>query len=348
VSGCTLPWAAHRDAQRRTLASVAPARLTAARAPATHVLHVRVHASPAYLAQTAQGERHVRDVIADASATLAASIDAELAIDDVRPWPEAPRVDRLDASVAALRVTDEGEGADLVIGFIGGLPTMEESFHLVGMSETPGKHLVVRAPANEVDAVNRAFDELSEEERTRIRRARRRHREVAILLHEMGHALGAQHDTEHGSLMYPAYERTMSTFGPAALASMRATLAKRSAAPAPAPDAHAIAPAPDAPSTGATSASAPAPATAPPAPSIAIPPELRPQDRDRWVDIAKTSDPEAAWALAKPLFAAYPEVYEVQDLRCKIAMTRGMSYDAARAECDPLMKLTMRGAGPRK
>jgi hypothetical protein len=56
-----------------------------------------------------------------------------------------------------------------------------------------------------------------------------------------------------------------------------------------------------------------------------------------------SGDPKGAWDRAKPLFSAYPNSYAVQDLRCRMAMALA-SYDAARPECDPVMRLS-RGPG---
>jgi hypothetical protein len=46
-----------------------------------------------------------------------------------------------------------------------------------------------------------------------------------------------------------------------------------------------------------------------------------------------------AWQTAKPLFAAYPTVYAVQDLRCQIAMQLGVDYSEVQRECEPLINL---------
>jgi hypothetical protein len=58
------------------------------------------------------------------------------------------------------------------------------------------------------------------------------------------------------------------------------------------------------------------------------------------VNAALTSDPRGIWNEATALFAKYPRVYEVQDLRCKLAMANAFAWDVTRTECDPLMKLS--------
>jgi predicted Zn-dependent protease len=47
-----------------------------------------------------------------------------------------------------------------------------------------------------------------------------------------------------------------------------------------------------------------------------------------------------AWSKAKPLFTRYPDVYEVQDLRCQLAMKMGGHWQQTQAHCDRLMQLT--------
>jgi predicted Zn-dependent protease len=46
--------------------------------------------------------------------------------------------------------------------------------------------------------------DLDDEARDRIVRARRRHRAEAVFLHEIGHVLGALHETDPVSLMHTA------------------------------------------------------------------------------------------------------------------------------------------------
>ncbi len=83
------------------------------------------------------------------------------------------------------------------------------------MSNVPGKHLVLRATgaAEEKDDIDRAFDQLSVEDRAKLGRVRARHRATAVLLHELGHSLGALHVRDPQSLMSPAYDKRMTAYG---------------------------------------------------------------------------------------------------------------------------------------
>src|SRR5262249_2017421 len=68
---------------------------------------------------------------------------------------------------------------------------------------------------------------------------------------------------------------------------------------------------------------------------------LRPADRatfHRAAEQRRAGQNAEAWKTATPLFAAYPSVYAVQDLRCQIAMTLGLDYSV---ECAPLITIAV-------
>ncbi|MGO8993722.1 MAG: matrixin family metalloprotease [Polyangiaceae bacterium] len=351
-------WGARKTAQAHNAAVATPAPLApqADPKPATTsdeatpsdgvtTLRVRVHATPTYAAQTPDWKAHVGDLLAGATATLQASVGARLVLESADDW-ERPAPARLDAELAALRDEDTGDGVDLVLGLVGGLSMATEDFEQAGMSEVGGKHLVVRAPnvAREYDAVEKAFDQLSVAERTRLRRARIRHREVAVLLHEIGHALGASHQTLEGSLMRPTYDPKMSGFDAESIERMRRKLSGAAAASSVVTTGAVAAKPPEsAPATPASTGPVAGVNAKPPVKDDA-PRELGVADREVWQHVAELlrgGDANEAWEAARPLFKGYPRVYAVQDLRCKLAMAHFASYGDARAECEPLMKLSL-------
>jgi hypothetical protein len=115
------------------------------------------------------------------------------------------------------------------------------------------------------------------------------------------------------------------------------------AAPNPPPQ---TVPAPTAVSASALRASEPAPATQP---RISLP-ELSDQEREVF-EAARarkaSGDLDGARELVLPLSARYPHVEPVQELRCQIAMQRGGSIGAWKAECEPLLKLAPNRTGKR-
>jgi hypothetical protein len=77
------------------------------------------------------------------------------------------------------------------------------------------------------------------------------------------------------------------------------------------------------------------------------PSELAPDDRDRFVRATamfRGGNVPGAYELARPLFAAYPDDYAVQDLRCQLATVRWLDKKAMLAECGPVGRLADAGA----
>jgi hypothetical protein len=334
-------WGARKAAEAHNAARARPAALASATPAAADAvatsLKVRVHATPAYVAQTPDWKIHAGTLLEDASATLRSSLGVNLVLVSAETW-DAPVHSHLAGDLAALHDEDSGDGADLVLGLVGALSIATSDFDQVGLAILGGKHLVVRAPnvANEYEAVEKAFDELREEDRARLRRERLHHREVAVLLHEIGHALGAAHDDAAGSLMRPAYDAKMAGFDDASIAAMHEGLSRKARGESDTKTVAKVGPSPQPPVEAPAKDDAPS--------------DLRAEDRDVWREAcakAKAGDAEGAWRTAKPLFNAYPRAYAVQDLRCKLAMAYLGSYDAVRAECDALLGLAMKGAKPK-
>jgi hypothetical protein len=268
-----------------------------------------------------------------------------------------PAEDDLRATLDALAAKDRGDDVDLVVGMIGALPRVSASFHELGMAEVLGKHVVVRGPGRlgEHEAIEGAFDRLSEEERTKLERDRQKHRAVAVFLHEVGHALGALHDREKTSLMAARYDVRMASFGDTAPGVMRVALEKRG-------DATALAKGvleyldgvpesvwsrddrgPMVAKLQATLARANA-AAAPPAEETDSKDDvsaLTEDDRARFASARVAYHAYmvgVAWTTAEPLFTKYPSVVAVQGLRCELATLRHLEAAELKAECAALAK----------
>jgi hypothetical protein len=248
---------------------------------------------------------------------------------------------------------------DLVVGMIGSLPRQTDSLHLLGIATLPGKYVVVRAAthADEHEAIDKGFYELTEDERLRLIRARKQHRSLAVLLHEVGHALGALHESDPRSLMRPVYDPKAAGFGAGAVALMRITLDETDASKAASEQLELLRGAKGvewvqadrdqriaaleafvAKSTPPRGV-APAP---PAAATVSLPRALRAEDGPRFTEAwqkLQAGDARAAHEVAQPLYAKYPDVYEVQDLRCQLAMLRWLDRDEVTAECASLKRL---------
>jgi hypothetical protein len=363
-------WGEAKRAQQRVAAQSAPAAISASsgEAPsadaARHVWRVRLRPTAQYLTQTVDAPKQIADLLEDANRVLEPALALHLDMDRLQPWSRDGE-DKMGAALAALRTDDTGDDVELVVGMIGGLSRQTDSFHELGMADMPGKHLVVRAAAraDEHDAIDRSFYELSEDQRAQMIRLRKRHRALAVFLHEVGHCLGALHERDVHSLMNPAYDPKMSGFDDGALALMRvavgggdrATIAQGQLAllrdgsfpawsPAERDDEAARLQAVLDRSAGSAKARS---ADAVP-PTVAAPPELSPGDADRFAraqQALQASSPRAAYEQAKPLFDAYPNSVAVQELRCSLAAIRWLSPEELLAECAPFKRLSAADGG---
>lgn len=380
LSGCFAGydsrWGQSAATQRQHAATHAPTlrgesepSATPERAPARPV-RVRVYVTRTYASQVVDVTKTLREILEDATDVSDPAFHVRFELESTRPWDLA-KDDDLDASLAALRKADDATEVDWVVGLVGSLPRATQSFHDLGVGALPGRHVVLRAPssADKFDALERAYGELGEEERRRLQREHRRHRQAAVFLHEVGHTLGAIHERSEESLMFPQYRPRMTSFGPEAARVMRVVLAARDAKTAPeqaklfrdlgealrSVPAQAIyederkrlVPELDAIAARAEAAAKPAPA-APASPAADSEPadaaKLSPADRATFALARKVLHDEhahvKAWKTAEPLFAAYPDVRSVQEFRCNLA-TSVFRFEVARRECDRLMAIDM-------
>ncbi len=368
-------WGQSAAVQRQHAAENAPSLRGegASDSPATSsanvkTLRVRALVAKAYTTQVTDVPATLRELFADANDVTEPALGVKLVLEGIRTW-EIATDDDLPKLLETLHATEPSNDVDWVAGFVGALPRATASFHELGIGDLPGRYVVLRAPSSaaEHDSVERSYEKLKDEERRRVQMEHRRHRIAAVFLHEIGHTLGAMHERNERHLMYPEYRSKMTTFGPETTAIMRDVLAKRDAkspgeqaamfreitagvrrAPAgvffdeekkkilPQLDARADR-LDDASRPAAKAASAAAtPAPAPP------PPELSSDDQSRFAqasELLAKREYGAAWETAKPLFAKYPKVLAVQDLRCTVA-TNTFAFASARVECQPLMKLS--------
>jgi hypothetical protein len=360
-------WGQAKAAQKRLAAQATPSAIAVTdddsrRAHRRRSYRIRLRPDSQYLAQTVDPERQMGELVEDADRVLEASLGLHLEVETTKPW-SLDGDEHLEAALKALSRDDPGDDVDVVVGLIGALPRQTESLHELGYAEVLGKHLVVRAASRlgEHDAVDRALTELSDDERDRVVRARRRHRAEAVFLHELGHVLGALHEADVTSVMHPAYDEKMNAFGDGAVILMRLALDEtdrpavvraqldyvrnaKTTAWAPAERELAVT------RLEAMNGPAPAPAagqdlSAPAA--LDGPPELPPGDRDRLaraVQLFQAGAVPAAYALARPLFTTYPNALAVQDLRCQLATVRWLDKDALLAECASSIRLGDAGA----
>lgn len=370
IGGCFYDsrWGEAKRTQQHNAQAMAPAEIhaegRASGAPRQPMRTIRVRAlvTQAFTAHVVDAPKFLREMIDEANRITQPALSVRLELDGVHPW-ERNVDESVEDALAALHATESGHENEVVVGFLGALPRATASFHELGYADVVGRHMVMRAPgsAQQHDAVDRNFDELSEEERRGMIKSLVHHRSVAVFLHELGHTLGSVHETRRESLMFPEYSRRMASYGDDALRVMRLGLEKR----AEGKDDRAVAEALVADyrahatenafvtdpaslarlerfARGAVAAkeSPPSP-SAPREPVVPETPGLSEVDRKVFVAahaMSEKAEMVNAWNTAKPLFTTYKDSLEVQDFRCRIA-TASMPFQMARKECARLMEL---------
>jgi biopolymer transport protein ExbD len=104
---------------------------------------------------------------------------------------------KLEDGLGELATADPRPKAFAVIGLTSALDAVSEEVEFLGYANEPGRYIILRgyAPGAERAAFERAFHDLDAEERDSVLEARRRHTRTVLLLHELGHNLGAPHAT---------------------------------------------------------------------------------------------------------------------------------------------------------
>jgi len=377
LTGCFLGydsrWGQETTAQKHNAEAARPASLTPVSsagptANAAHVFKVRIWATAQFTAQTMDWKHETREILDSANTVLLHAASTRLEIASMESWPSPPSQEDLLKTIQGLRAHDKGDDVSWVIGLVGSFPTYTSSYHDLGMGHMMGRHLVLRAASDlgEHEAAEAAFDKLDPSARLQLVAERKRHRSVATLLHEIGHTLGAVHETGTEDFMGPAYSKTVHTFGPEATAVVKIGIAHRDETD-PRPFGKDLLRYYEAATTpwidkertgfvaelrtmtagfGATVPVASGSASTTPASKPAfteVPSELKDADRTRWSQTSESfraGKMKDAWETGTPLFSAYPSVLAVQDLRCQIAMKIGFDWQRVKLECEKLMQLS--------
>jgi biopolymer transport protein ExbD len=141
---------------------------------------------------------------------------------------------RPDAALAdglgELAGIDRDGGAFVVIGLTSALSIVSENAEFLGFAEQPGRNIMLRGFAAPVEraAFEREFHDVDPEERDSTLEARRRHKATTVMLHELGHNLGAPHDTAvSDTIMNPTVSLHAAAFTPEARELIQAGIDRR-------------------------------------------------------------------------------------------------------------------------
>ena len=203
----------HRDYAKK-LEPVTFAGTEGAQQTARLQLRVRVRVAPGrrrVLGWRSQFEASVRD----ANAALIAATRAELKIVSFKDWPNAPGSNvSTQGQLKALREADNGEGVDIVIGLADPVSLYLNELDGLGAAEVGGQRLVLRnsSSVKERDHISQTLNLVSKKDLDKLFRKRRRHRAAVVLLHELGHIMGAHHIEAAGAIMRSSYNQYTSVF----------------------------------------------------------------------------------------------------------------------------------------
>jgi biopolymer transport protein ExbD len=178
------------------------------------VAKIRVWADEDYRAQNVRWRDTFAEQLAYANELLGPLLGVRLEA-EYRDWPYRPPAgSTLAESLAALAKQDPGTDVLSVVGLTSALSLVSATFEQLGYASVPGRHLVVRGYADVFERVafDRAFRDLSKQERDTLYVARRRHKTTAILLHELAHNLGAPHVDQPETIMNPMYSERSASF----------------------------------------------------------------------------------------------------------------------------------------
>jgi biopolymer transport protein ExbD len=193
------------------------------------VAKVRVWADDDFRSQNLRWQQTFAEQLQYANEVLAPMLGVRLEA-EYREWNHhLPAGSTLSEKLDALGKQDPGTDVMHVIGLTSALSIVSATFDQLGIASLPGRHLVVRGYADvfERQIFDRVFRELTPEQRDSLYRARRRHKTTAVLLHELGHNLGAGHEELPDTIMNAQYSDKSASFTPQARDAMLATVDAR-------------------------------------------------------------------------------------------------------------------------
>lgn len=226
------------EAQRQELGEMLPPQLVADKTYTgkVEVVKVRVWADDDYRAQNVKWQEMFKESLEYANTVLEAQLGIRLE-PEYREWSHHAPAATLEEDLEELGRVDPGTDVFEVIGLTSSQGLVSATFDQIGVGSLPGNHLVLRGfPHREEAALfDRAFPRIAVDERESVLIARRRHKTTTLLLHELGHNLGAPHepDVTIDSIMDEAYSDHAAAFSDRArwimLASLDARLHRNSA-----------------------------------------------------------------------------------------------------------------------
>ena len=235
------------QAQHHTLERLRPGRLSMEPrwSGAVTDAKIRVYADDEYRAQNRKWRAVFEERLDYANAVLAAEVGVRL-VAEYHEWDHHAPGARLVEQLEALQRLDPGTDVLVVVGLTSSVSLVTSTFEELGAATMPGRHMMLRGYADHEErrAFANAFADLTADERESALVTMRFHKTTAAFLHELGHVLGADHESGPDTLMSPIYSREMTAFSEHARATILRALDERlgRVGPAAPPDAPPPAP----------------------------------------------------------------------------------------------------------
>jgi hypothetical protein len=235
VGGCVSPvmrfgGKSAKEAQHDTMSEQAPARLATEASWKGEVTTrtIRVWADNQYRAQNVRWQRSFDKPLEFANLVLTPLFGLRL-VPAYHAWERHVPGSTLGVDLEALVARDPGDDVLIVVGLTSSLPLVSATFEDLGCAHVAGRHLLVRGYADieERKLYADAFADLLPEERELALEARRHHKTAVVLLHEIGHVLGSEHDADPDTIMNASYSHRASSFTPQARNVMLQTVNQR-------------------------------------------------------------------------------------------------------------------------
>jgi biopolymer transport protein ExbD len=276
VAGCISPvikfgeGKTAKQAQRDTMSDLGPARLATDKKWAGEITtrKIRVWADTDYRTQNRHWQDSFERPLELANLVITPLFGVKLVAEYVT-WERQVPGARLSDHLDALRERDPGTDVFAVVGLTSSLPLVSSTFDELGLAMIGGRHLVVRGYADleERKLYANAFPDLRPEERELALVHLRHHKTAVVLLHELGHIWGFEHETDSSTIMNAAYSSHATAFSEQSRVVILRTIDQRlqraSSTPEPSkPETTKPDTTPDSASTAATAATTAQPAAA--------------------------------------------------------------------------------------
>jgi hypothetical protein len=204
-----------KEAQHDTLSDLVPTPLATEGRWKGQIMDakIRVYADDQYRAQNLNWRQTFAGRLQYANAVLGPSFGVRL-VPEYREWDRHAPAATLAEDIEQLVELDRGDDVFTVIGLTSSLSLVSATFEQLGYASTPGRHMMLRgyADVEERKAFSQAFPDLPADEREHALEARRQHKTTALLLHELGHNLGAGHEDASDMLMSANYSIRVAGF----------------------------------------------------------------------------------------------------------------------------------------